>query len=52
MSPDTLTRTVKVLKAARLLIEAGGLGRTRFYRCTPYLAFIGSGFAHREAVKD
>ncbi|WP_030643948.1 MULTISPECIES: MarR family transcriptional regulator [Streptomyces] len=52
MSPDTLTRTVKVLKAARLLVEAGGLGRTTFYRCTPYLAFIGSGFAHREAVKD
>ncbi|MBQ0967470.1 helix-turn-helix domain-containing protein [Streptomyces tendae] len=52
MSPDALSRAVKVLKQARLLVEAGGLGRTTFYRCTPYLAFIGTGFAHREAVKD
>ncbi|MFC8869368.1 MarR family transcriptional regulator [Streptomyces sp. NPDC057148] len=52
MSPDALSRAVKVLKRARLLVEAGGLGRATFYRCTPYLAFIGSGFAHREAVKD
>ncbi|MGY5103018.1 MarR family transcriptional regulator [Streptomyces sp. 900105245] len=52
MSPDALSRVVKVLKKARLLVEAGGLGRTTFYRCTPYLAFIGTGFAHREAVKD
>ncbi|WCN07336.1 MarR family transcriptional regulator [Streptomyces sp. M92] len=52
MSPDALSRAVKVLKRARLLVEAGGLGRTTFYRCTPYLAFIGTGFAHREAVKD
>ncbi|WP_328335876.1 MULTISPECIES: helix-turn-helix domain-containing protein [unclassified Streptomyces] len=52
MSADTLGRTVKVLKKARLLLEAGGLGRTTFYRCTPHLAFIGTGFAHREAVKD
>ncbi|GAA5207649.1 MarR family transcriptional regulator [Streptomyces thinghirensis] len=52
MSADALSRAVKVLKQARLLVEAGGLGRTTFYRCTPYLAFIGTGFAHREAVKD
>ncbi|MCQ4200368.1 MarR family transcriptional regulator (plasmid) [Streptomyces sp. NA03103] len=52
MSPDALSRAVKVLKQARLLVEAGGLGRTTFYRCTPYLAFIGTGFSHREAVKD
>nr|WP_229869874.1 helix-turn-helix domain-containing protein [Streptomyces flaveolus] len=52
MSPDALSRVVKVLKQARLLVEAGGLGRTTVYRCTPYIAFIGTGFAHREAVKD
>ncbi|MFI7012233.1 MarR family transcriptional regulator [Streptomyces sp. NPDC050145] len=52
MSPDTLSRTVKILHGARLLVAAGGIGRTTFYRCTPYLAFIGSGFAHRTAVKD
>ncbi|MEU6540526.1 helix-turn-helix domain-containing protein [Streptomyces sp. NPDC047000] len=52
MSADALSRVVKVLKKARLLVEAGGLGRTTFYRCTPYLAFIGTGFAHRAAVKD
>jgi DNA-binding CsgD family transcriptional regulator len=52
MSPDSLGRTVKMLKKARLLVEAGNIGRTTFYRTTPYLAFIGSGFEHREAVKD
>ncbi|WP_321184776.1 hypothetical protein [Streptomyces griseoluteus] len=26
--------------------------RTTFYRTNPHLAFIGSGFAHREAVKE
>ncbi|WP_420082792.1 winged helix-turn-helix domain-containing protein (plasmid) [Streptomyces sp. JL4002] len=52
MSPDALSKTVKVLKAARLLVESGGLGRTKFYRTSPYLAFIGSGFEHREAVSD
>lgn len=52
MSPDTLGRVVKVLRKARLLVEAGSVGRTKFYRCTPYLAFIGTGFSHRDAVKD
>lgn len=52
MSPDTLGRTVKALHKNRLLLASGGIGRTTFYRCTPYLAFIGSGFEHREAVKD
>uniref|UniRef100_UPI0004C52B23 MarR family transcriptional regulator n=1 Tax=Streptomyces exfoliatus TaxID=1905 RepID=UPI0004C52B23 len=52
MSPDALGRTVKMLKASRLLVEAGGIGRTTFYRTNPHLAFIGSGFAHREAVKE
>lgn len=52
MSPDTLSRTVKALHKARLLLASGGIGRTTFYRCTPYLAFIGSGMEHREAVKD
>ncbi|MFE3186252.1 hypothetical protein ACFXKR_36120 [Streptomyces violascens] len=52
MSPDSLGRTVKFLKKHRLLVEAGGIGRTTFYRTTPYLAFIGTGFEHREAVKE
>lgn len=52
MSPDTLGRVVKVLRRARILIEAGSVGRTKFYRCTPYLAFIGNGFAHRDAVRN
>ncbi|MGW0033101.1 MarR family transcriptional regulator [Streptomyces sp. NPDC003314] len=52
MSADALGRVVRVLKKSRILLESGGVGRTKFYRCTPYLAFIGSGFAHREAVKD
>ncbi|MFJ5680739.1 MarR family transcriptional regulator [Streptomyces sp. NPDC093097] len=52
MSPDALGRTVKTLHKARLLLADGGIGRTTFYRCTPYLAFIGTGFDHREAVKD
>lgn len=42
----------EVLKGARLLVECGGIGRTTFYRTTPYLAFIGTGFEHREAVSD
>lgn len=52
MSPDALGRVMKVLKKARIVVEDGSVGRTKFYRCTPYLAFIGSGFAHREAVRD
>ncbi|MET9725485.1 MarR family transcriptional regulator [Streptomyces zaomyceticus] len=52
MSADALGRVIKVLNKSRILLEDGGVGRTKFYRCTPYLAFIGSGFAHREAVKD
>lgn len=52
MSPDALSRTVKTLRKSRLLLDSGGIGRTTFYRCTPYLAFIGTGFEHREAVKD
>jgi DNA-binding CsgD family transcriptional regulator len=52
MSPDTLGRVIKVLRKARMLVEAGSVGRTKFYRCTPYLAFIGTGFAHREAVTN
>ncbi|MET9854605.1 MarR family transcriptional regulator [Streptomyces sp. NPDC006450] len=52
MSPDALSRAIKVLKGARLLVESGGIGRTTFYRTTPYLAFIGTGFEHREAVSD
>lgn len=52
MSPDTLGRVIKVLRRARLLIEDGSVGRTKFYRTSPYLAFIGTGFAHRDAVKD
>ncbi|MFI6055440.1 MarR family transcriptional regulator [Streptomyces violascens] len=52
LSPDSLSRTVKFLKKHRLLVEAGGIGRTTFYRTTPYLAFIGTGFEHREAVKE
>jgi len=52
MSPDTLGRVVKVLRKARLLLEAGSVGRTKFYRCSPYIAYIGTGFAHRDAVKD
>jgi hypothetical protein len=52
MSPDALSKTIKVLKGARLLVESGGIGRTTFYRTTPYLAFIGTGFEHRAAVSD
>ena len=44
--------TGKVLRKARLLLEAGSVGRTKFYRCSPYIAYIGTGFAHRDAVKD
>ncbi|MFJ2745282.1 MarR family transcriptional regulator [Streptomyces sp. NPDC087440] len=51
MSPDSLSRIVKALLKARMLVKAGGIGRTTFYRVHPNLAFIGSGFAHREAVK-
>ncbi|MEU8764285.1 MarR family transcriptional regulator [Streptomyces sp. NPDC048659] len=51
MSADALGRVIKVLKSARILLEDGSVGRTKFYRCTPHLAFIGSGFEHREAVK-
>ncbi|MFF9901199.1 MarR family transcriptional regulator [Streptomyces longispororuber] len=52
MSADALGRVVRTLKKNRLLVEAGGIGRTTFYRTTPHLAFIGSGYEHREAVKD
>ncbi|WP_240958267.1 MULTISPECIES: MarR family transcriptional regulator [Streptomyces] len=52
MSADALGRVMKVLRKARIVVETGGVGRTKFYRCTPYLAFIGTGFAHRDAVKD
>lgn len=52
MNPDTLSRTIKVLHKARMLLESGSIGRTTFYRCTPYLVFLGSGFEHRTAVKD
>ncbi|MGW6709029.1 MarR family transcriptional regulator [Streptomyces sp. NPDC054956] len=52
MTPGALSKTIKVLKEARLLVEAGGIGRTTFYRTTPYLAFIGTGFEHREAVSE
>ncbi|MFJ7270877.1 winged helix-turn-helix domain-containing protein [Streptomyces sp. NPDC099050] len=52
MSASALSKTVKVLKGARLLVESGGIGRTKFYRTTPYLAFIGTGLEHREAVCD
>lgn len=51
-SPDGLSKAIKVLKGARLLVAAGGIGRTTFYRTNPYLAFIGTGFEHREAVSD
>ena len=40
------------LDRAVKLAEAGGIGRTTFYRTTPYLAFMGTGFEHREAVSD
>jgi hypothetical protein len=50
MSPDALGRTVKALVKTRMLLKAGGIGRTTFYRCHPSLAFIGTGFEHREAV--
>jgi DNA-binding transcriptional ArsR family regulator len=52
MHPDAIGRATKVLLAAQLLIEAKRVGRTRFYRCTPRLAFVGSGSAHRKAVKE
>ncbi|CAL9656253.1 winged helix-turn-helix domain-containing protein [Streptomyces sp. enrichment culture] len=52
MSADALGRVIKVLRQARLVVEAGSVGRTTFYRATPYMAFLGAAFAHREAVKD
>lgn len=53
MNPDSLGRIVKVLHGARLLVEAGKpLGRVRFYRCNPYLAFAGASFTPLDGTQN
>jgi len=52
LSPDALRRIIKTLCQARLLVEAGGVGAVKYYRCAPRVAFTGTRKAHHGAVGD
>jgi hypothetical protein len=51
LDPDTYGKMVKKLHRMRIVVKRGGLGRTTFYRISPYIAFCGSGLEQREAIK-
>lgn len=52
MSADAVGRISRKLAKHRILIERGRIGNYRLYRISPYIAFHGSGFEQREAVKE
>ena len=51
LDPDTYGKMIKKLNGMRIVLNVGSLGRTTFYRISPYIAFCGSGLEQREAIK-
>jgi hypothetical protein len=51
LDPDTYGKMIKKLNRMRIVLSVGKLGRTTFYRISPYIAFCGSGLEQREAIK-